>query len=60
MNKWLSGTQEVGVAPPVGPAVTALNIQNYLQANTYFRIHPKNFVHMQDSVNTARSLLLAA
>jgi hypothetical protein len=58
--KWLSGTQEVGLAPPVGPVVTALNLQNYLQANTYFRLHPKNFVHMQDSVNTALPLLPAA
>ena len=59
LNKWLSGTQEIGLAPPVGPSVTALNIQNYLQANTYFRVHPKNFVHMRDSVNAALPLLPA-
>jgi hypothetical protein len=53
LNKWLSGTQEVGLAPPVGPTVTQQNIENYLQANTYFRLHPKNFVHMQDSVRAA-------
>jgi hypothetical protein len=53
LNKWLGGTQEVGLAPPVGPIVTSQNIQNYLQANTYFRLHPRNFVHMQDSVRAA-------
>jgi hypothetical protein len=57
--KWLSGTQEVGLTPPVGPTVTALNLQNYLQANTYFRLHPKNFVHMGDSVKAALPLLPA-
>lgn len=53
LNKWLSGTQEVGLAPPVGPAVTQQNLENYLQANTFFRLHPKNFVHMHDSVQAA-------
>lgn len=60
LNKWLAGTQEVGLAPPVGPIVTSLNIQNYLQANTYFRIHPRNFVHLQESVKSALGLLPAA
>jgi hypothetical protein len=60
LNKWLSGTQEVGLAPPVGPVVSSQNMQNYLQANTYFRLHPRNFVHMQDSVNAAVPLLPAA
>lgn len=60
LNKWLSGTQEVGLAPPVGPVVTPQNLQNYLQANTYFRLHPRNFVHMQDSVAAALPLLPAA
>ena len=60
LNKWLAGTQEVGLAPPIGPVVTSLNIQNYLRANTYFRIHPKNFVHMQESVKSALGLLPAA
>jgi hypothetical protein len=60
LNKWLSGTQEVGLAPPVGPVVTPQNLQNYLQANTYFRLHPRNFAHMQDSVNTAVPLLPSA
>ncbi len=57
LNKWLSGTQEVGLAPPVGPVVTQHNLETYLQANTYFRLHPKNFVHMQDSVAAALPLL---
>jgi hypothetical protein len=55
LNKWLSGTQEVGLAPPVGPTVTQQNLENYLQANTFFRLHPRNFVHMQDSVQAAVS-----
>jgi hypothetical protein len=53
LNKWLSGTEEVGLASPVGPMVTQQNIENYLQANTFFRLHPRNFVHMQDSVRAA-------
>jgi len=60
LNKWLSGTQEVGLAPPVGPVVTPQNLQNYLRANVYFQMHPRNFVHMQDSVNQAVPLLPAA
>ena len=57
LNKWLSGTQEVGMTPPIGPTVTQQNIENYLQANAYFRLHPRNFVHMHDSVQVAvRSL----
>jgi len=60
LNKWLSGTQELGLAPPVGPVVTPQNLQNYLQANVYFRLHPRNFVHMQDSVTAAVPLLPAA
>jgi hypothetical protein len=60
LDKWLSGTQEVGLAPPVGPVVTPQNLQNYLQANVYFRLHPRNFVHMQDSVNIAVPLLPSA
>jgi hypothetical protein len=58
--KWLAGTQEVGLAPPVGPTVTRHNLESYLQANTYFRLHPKNFVHMRDSVKAAAALLPAA
>ena len=60
LNKWLSGTTEVGLAPPVGPSVTRANLEAYLQANTYFRLHPKNFVHMQDSVAAGAALLPAA
>ncbi len=57
--KWLAGTQEAGVAPPAGPTVTAGAIEAYLQANSYFRVHPHNFVHMQDSVAAAVPLLPA-
>jgi hypothetical protein len=59
LNKWLAGTQEVGLAPPVGRVVTQQNLQNYLHANTYFLLHPKNFVHLQDSVQAAIPLLPA-
>ena len=58
--KWLSGTQEVGLAPPAPPTVTAPTIEAYLQANSFFRLHPQNFVHMQDSVAGAVPLLPAA
>ena len=54
---WLSGTAELGQAPPIGPTVTRSNLENYLQASSYFRLHPRNFVHMQDSVNIAAALL---
>jgi hypothetical protein len=40
--------------------VTQQNIENYLQANTFFRLHPRNFVHMQDSVRAAVPSLPAA
>lgn len=60
LNKWLSGSQEVGLAPPVGPVVTQQNLQNYLHANTYFMLHPRDFVHLQDSVQSAIPLLPAA
>jgi hypothetical protein len=59
LNKWLSGTTEVGLAPPVGPVVTPENLQAYLRANTFFQTHPQNFVHMQDSVNAGARLLPA-
>ena len=60
LNKWLSGRPEVGLAPPAGPVVTSQHMQNYLRANMYFRLHPRNFVHMQDAVNAAVALLPAA
>jgi hypothetical protein len=56
LNKWLAGTSEVGLAPPIGPRVTRENIESYLQANTFFRLHPRNFIHMQDSVGAAMPL----
>jgi hypothetical protein len=51
LNKWLSGSPDMGLLPPIGPLVTRQNIESYLQASTYFRLHPHNFVHMADSVD---------
>jgi hypothetical protein len=59
LNAWLSGSTEVGVAPPMGPQVTPFNIESYLQANTYFRLHPHNFAHMQESVDSGATLIEA-
>jgi hypothetical protein len=60
LNRWLGGTQELGLVPPAGPVITQQNLQNYLHANTYFLLHPKNFVHMQDSVQAGAALLPVA
>jgi hypothetical protein len=60
LNGWLAGGQALGLAPPPGPMVTPLNLESYLQANSYFRLHPRNFVHLQDSVKAAQPLLPAA
>jgi hypothetical protein len=57
LDKWLAGTEQLGVAPPAGPTVTQHDIQTYLRASAYFRQHPKNFAHMQNSVETAADLL---
>jgi hypothetical protein len=59
LNKWLSGTPELGVPPPAGPRVTRINIETYLHASSYFRLHPRDFVHMSDSVDAALPLLPA-
>ena len=57
LNKWLAGAQELGLVPPVGPVIPQQSLQNYLHASTYFLLHPKNFVHMQASVEAAVPLL---
>ena len=44
LSKWLAGTQEVGLAPPVGPVVVRQDVESYLEATTYFRFHPRYFV----------------
>lgn len=59
LNKWLAGAPELGLAPPTG-TVNQTTIENYLQASTYFRLHPRNFVHMRDSVEAAIPALAAA
>jgi hypothetical protein len=60
LSKWLSGTPEVGLAPPAGSPVTAQDLETYLQANSYFRDHPDHFPHMQEAVRAALPLLPAA
>lgn len=57
LNKWLSGEATLGLSAPAMPTVTQHQLETYLQANSYFRIHPKNFVHMQQSVSAGAALL---
>ncbi len=57
LNKWLSGTRELGLAPPPGPVVSVLDIETYLRATAYFRQHPRNLTHLLASVNAAMPLL---
>jgi hypothetical protein len=52
LNHWLAGTTELGVAPPAGPVVSRPNVEAYLQSSSYFQLHPRNFLHMSDSVDT--------
>ena len=59
LNQWLLGTPELGVAPPAGPSVTRVNVESYLHASSYFRLHPRNFTHMSDSVDAGLVVLLA-
>jgi hypothetical protein len=60
LNAWLSGTPELGLGPPAPPTVTRQAIEAYLQATTYFHLHPRNFLHMQQSVNAGLAALAAA
>ena len=53
LNAWLRGSTEMGVPSPAGPEVSAAEIQTYLQACEFFRDHPQNFRHMQQSVQAA-------
>ena len=57
LNRWLAGSVEARLAPPAGPSVSDSDMETYLQANSYFKLHPKNFLHMQASVNAAVPLL---
>lgn len=51
LNKWIGGSVELGVDPPPGPTVTPSNITKYLKATRYFTMHPRNFIHMRQSVD---------
>ena len=53
LNMWLAGQPGSGLPPPAGPAVTRRDIEAYLQASSFFRLHPRNFVHMRESVDAA-------
>jgi hypothetical protein len=57
LTKFLAGNSEIGVLPPVGPTVTTQDMQTYLHASRYFILHPRNFLHLQESVETAEALL---
>jgi hypothetical protein len=57
--KWLGGTETAGLAPPAGDTVSAEDIGNYLQASAYFRENPRNFAHMQSSVQAGVAQLPA-
>lgn len=57
LTKFLGGATELGVLPPVGPTVTTQDIQTYLHASRYFILHPRNFLHLQESVEAAIPLL---
>jgi hypothetical protein len=59
LNQWLSGTTELGVVPPAGPSVSRVNLENYLHASSFFRLHPRNFTHMSESVDAGLAVLPA-
>ncbi len=60
LNQWLDGVTELGVPSPAGPTVEQSDIETYLQATTYFQLHPRNFLHMQQSVQAGVPLLPVA
>jgi hypothetical protein len=60
LNAWLSGTTELGLSAPIGPTISRQAIESYLQASSFFRLHPRNFIHMQDSVDAGASVLPSA
>ncbi len=53
LNAWLRGSAEMGIKPAAGPEVGVAEIQAYLRACEFFRDHPQNFEHMQQSVQAA-------
>src|SRR5262249_45581771 len=58
--KWLAGTEVAGLAPPAGETVDTDDIAAYLQASAYFRENPRNFAHMQASVQAGAAQLPTA
>lgn len=52
LSKWLGGSAELGLSPPIA-AVSRQSIESYLHATSFFTLHPKNFVHLQESVKAA-------
>ncbi|HEV2677278.1 MAG TPA: hypothetical protein VGV37_22310 [Aliidongia sp.] len=58
--KWLGGSEIAGLAPPAGTTVAPQDVENYLQASAYFRENPRNFTHLQASVQAGVALLPAA
>jgi hypothetical protein len=57
LARWIGGTSELGLAPPTGPQVAQQDLENYLHATQFFTLRPKNFLHMQASVQAAVPLL---
>jgi hypothetical protein len=58
--KWIGGQSVLGLAPPIGPTLAQSDMQDYLQATSYFQLHPKNFKHLLESVETGAQALQAA
>ena len=55
--RWLEGTEIAGLTPPTGASVSVADLENYLQANAYFRENAGHFPHMQASVAAGVPLL---
>ena len=53
LSRWLAGSVELGVPPAAGPRVSQHDIESYLHASKFFVLHPRNFVHLQNSVQAA-------
>ena len=53
LSQWLSGTPQLGMPSPAGPVVTRHDIEGYLHSTRFFVLHPKNFIHLQQSVQAA-------
>ena len=58
--KWLGGAETAGLTPPAGDTVSAGDLESYLQASAYFRQNPRNFPHMQSSVQAGVAQLPTA